>query len=200
MATATAQDCRLPRGGFPREHREVVADNSARGSAEGRQELASNSMGRGGVIWRRWAERCSGGGEAFSSDVFVGGGEAGQAVSQGNVPLLPACFAGGANSHGRADWVASRAAEEHQLGGAAARPRGTARCGSAALSNDRDPSSVRDPSSAKDRRIWQEGDGWARLTGEVQWNAAKSSTRGLGREVAASEFVQGLSEYAASFV
>jgi hypothetical protein len=155
-------------------------------------------MGRGGVIWRRWAERCSGGGEAFSSDVFVGGGEAGQAVSQGNVPLLPACFAGGANSHGRADWVASRAAEEHQLGGAAARPRGTTRCGSAALSSDRDPS------SARDRRIWQEGDGWARLTGEVHWNAAKSSTRGLGREVAASEVVhlflnmlQALSEFSA---
>jgi hypothetical protein len=29
----------------------------------------------------------------------------------------------------------------------------------------------------------------------VQWNAAKSSSRGLGREVAISEFVQGLSEF-----
>jgi hypothetical protein len=85
--------------------------------------------------------------------------------------------------------VASRATEEHQLGGAAAHPRGTACCGSAVLSSDRDPSSVRDPSSARDQRIWQEGDGWARLTGEVHWNAAKSSTRGLGREVAASEVV-----------
>jgi hypothetical protein len=49
---ATAQDGRLSRGGFPREHGEVVACNSARGSVEGRQDLACNSMGRGGVIWR----------------------------------------------------------------------------------------------------------------------------------------------------
>jgi hypothetical protein len=36
---------------------------------------------------------------------------------------------------------------------------------------------------------------WARLTGEVQWNATNSSTRGHGREVAVSEFVQALSEF-----
>jgi hypothetical protein len=140
-------------------------------------------MGRGGIIWHRWAARCEGGGEAFSSDILVGGGETGEAIPQGNVPLLPPSIDGGANSHGRADWVASRAAEEHQLGGTAAHPRGTARCGSVALSSDRDPSSVRDPSSARDQRIWQEGDRWARLTGEVQWNAVNSSTRGHGREV-----------------
>jgi hypothetical protein len=193
-ATAAAQDGRLSRGGFPRKHGEVVACNSARGSAEGRQDLACNSMGRGGVTWRRWAARSEGGGKSVSypgsSDGFVGGGEIGEALPQGNVPLLPASINGGANSNGRADWVASRATEEHQLGGAAAHPRGTARCGSAALSSDRDPSSARDP------RIWQEGDRWARLTGEVHWNGAKSSTRGHGREyVALSEFLQALSEF-----
>jgi hypothetical protein len=102
--------------------------------------------GRGGAIWRRSAARCEGGargGEAVtypsSPNGFVGGGETGQAVPQGNVHVLSASITGGANSNGRADWVATRAAEEHKLGGATAHPRGTARYGSAAISSARDP-------------------------------------------------------------
>jgi hypothetical protein len=80
----------------------------------------------------------------------------------------------------RADWVATRAPQEHKPRGAVAHPLGAPRCEASPCTSLCSCRSLNHcQCNLSDPKIWKEGDGWAVLTSEVQWNGSVSGRRAI---------------------